>query len=74
MSKQEPTFIDLCLSGKVQPERIDDFVGAWHEGDSPLDLHEFLGMSWQEYGAWMIDARALSSILDKRRRQQRKRA
>ncbi|QFP97348.1 hypothetical protein SEA_SPILLED_33 [Streptomyces phage Spilled] len=28
---------------------IDDLIEEWHEGDSPLPLHEFLGMTSEEY-------------------------
>ena len=34
-------------------EAIDDKVEAWHEGDGDgLDLHEYLGMNWDEYAVW----------------------
>lgn len=35
-------------------EVMDDLIGEWH--DSPEDgrtLHEFLGLTWEEYGKWL---------------------
>lgn len=28
---------------------IDDAIDAWHESDSNLELHEWLGMTWEKY-------------------------
>jgi hypothetical protein len=61
------TFIDLCLQGKVLIDEIDDFVARWHEQDFGMDLHEFLGMSWQEYEAWVHDHDYLPYIIIARR-------
>jgi hypothetical protein len=37
-------------AGAVTPEEVDDLVELWHEGaGGDLPLHEFLGMSWDEY-------------------------
>ncbi len=33
---------------------IDDFIDSWHEGAGPLlKLHNFLGMTWEEYSIWV---------------------
>lgn len=36
-------------------EKLDDLVDAWHERPEDGPLHEFLNMSWDEYGAWTKD-------------------
>lgn len=44
------TFVELLKEGIVKPSALDDFVEEWHErynGDK--SLHEFLGMTWEEY-------------------------
>ena len=28
---------------------VDDMIDDWHNGDSDLELHEYLGMSLEEY-------------------------
>jgi len=30
-------------------EDYEDKIDEWHESDSELKLHEFLGLTWQEY-------------------------
>ena len=64
---REATFIELCLAGRAQPEDIDDFVDAWHEGDSALELHEALGLTWDEYAQWVAQPDILPSILETHR-------
>lgn len=44
------TFVELLKDGTIKPDALDDFVEEWHDrynGDKPL--HEFLGMTWEEY-------------------------
>lgn len=31
---------------------VDDLIDQWHEGDDGVELHEFLGMTWDEYKNW----------------------
>lgn len=59
------SFIDLCLKGDLLIEEIDDYVEDWHEGRDGLDqeLHEFLGMTLDEYSEWMRYPSILSYIL-----------
>lgn len=33
-------------------EELDDLVGQWHDSDKQVSLHEYLGMSWEEYAVW----------------------
>lgn len=34
-------------------EEIDDKIDAWHNSDSELKLHEYLGWTWDEYRAYV---------------------
>lgn len=35
-------------------DQIDDLIDRWHNGAGEgLELHEFLRMSWDEYGLWV---------------------
>lgn len=60
-------FIDLCVSGECLLEDMDDFIDEWHDGDYHNELHEFLGMSWDEYGSWLADSGVLPIIIESRR-------
>lgn len=33
----------------VTNENIHDFIEKWHESDSEVPLHEYLGLTWDEY-------------------------
>nr|VFJ54040.1 MAG: hypothetical protein BECKFM1743C_GA0114222_101334 [Candidatus Kentron sp. FM]VFJ54406.1 MAG: hypothetical protein BECKFM1743A_GA0114220_101313 [Candidatus Kentron sp. FM]VFK10862.1 MAG: hypothetical protein BECKFM1743B_GA0114221_101584 [Candidatus Kentron sp. FM] len=57
------SFIEKCVLGGTRPENIDDFVEQWHEGDSELPLHEYLGMTKAEYSLWMTNPDRLSSMI-----------
>lgn len=60
-------FVDLCLGGDVLGDEIDDFVESWHENDSTQELHEYLGMSWEEYSVWATKPSILPFILAARK-------
>ena len=60
---RETRFIDLCLRGKAEASEIDDFVELWHESGSTLPLHDFLGMTEEEYAAWVQRPDLLSHII-----------
>lgn len=36
-------------------EFLDDEIDKWHDGPIPLELHQHLRMSWEEYGKWVRD-------------------
>ena len=62
-------FIQLCLKGDVLTDEIDDFVQDWHDckAGADQDLHDFLGMSWEEYSIWATNPSILSYILSARK-------
>lgn len=39
---------------RVVPANIDDRIDEWHRSNSKQPLHEFLGMSAEEYAAWVV--------------------
>lgn len=57
------SFISRCLRGEVLATEIDDFIDAWHDGDSDAPLHTFLGMTRNEYGLWVADPEILPFII-----------
>lgn len=66
-----PSFLDRYQRGQVGPDDIDDFVDRWHDNDEPwardLELHEYLGMTHEEYQVWLCDPLSLPLILLARR-------
>ena len=67
MSNTMKDFITLCLAGEVDVSEIDDFIERWHNSDDPRELHDYLGMSTDEYAAWVAKPEALACILYSRK-------
>lgn len=63
MSRNEISFVDLCLRGEALAEDIDDFVDVWHEGGTGVPLHVFLGFTRDEYSLWVEQPNSLEVIL-----------
>lgn len=42
---------------KWSEQWMDDKVAEWHASDSDLELHEYLGLTWDEYGLWLTNPR-----------------
>jgi hypothetical protein len=63
----ETTYVDDCLGGRATLEDINDYIDAWHDGDDPRELHDFLGMTWDEYRLWVERPASLRHILFARR-------
>ncbi|MEN1834285.1 hypothetical protein AAIM60_15475 [Pseudomonas lijiangensis] len=63
------SFVELCLKGDVLEEEIDQFVEDWHEGrqGADIELHEYLGMSWEEYQLWSTTPSVLPFVLAARK-------
>ncbi|PLS19422.1 hypothetical protein CVD28_03125 [Bacillus sp. M6-12] len=53
--KSEQTFYSLYKSGGIHLEKIDDYIEEWHNGDSDKELHEFLGLTWEQYSIYVKD-------------------
>jgi hypothetical protein len=60
--------MSLALKGEVLADEIEDFVEAWHASDSELEVHEYLGMSFEEYSLWVTDPDMLDIIIGARYR------
>jgi len=53
LAKEALTFYEKYHQGKETEESIDDYIDEWHEGDSELPLHEYLGMTLEQYSFWV---------------------
>jgi hypothetical protein len=66
-----PSFLDLYSRKEASPDDIDDHIGRWHDTYERLSknppLHEFLGLSREEYEVLLYDPFALPCILQARR-------
>jgi hypothetical protein len=60
-------FLDAVLSGNAFLEEIDDFVDAWHNSDSDLEIYDYLGLSFDEYSIWVEQPQLLSMVINSKR-------
>ena len=67
MSRFETSFIDLCLKGLADLSEIDDYVDKWHHCEDDIEVHDFLGMSEDEYALWVEKPQSLRFILFSRK-------
>lgn len=62
------TFVQSVISGDIHPsdmdEAIDDAIDSWHSGDSDLPLHDYLGMSNEQFHLWVRNADILPEIIE----------
>lgn len=63
MFDRKNNFVDACLTGEAIPKDIDDYVSRWHDGEGPELLHEFLGMTREEYRLWAERPSAIDAII-----------
>ncbi len=71
MSKGTQNFMESVLDGWSLSDDIDDFVEAWHDSNDESELHDFLGMTEQEYSLWFSNPELLPVIITARHRNQR---
>lgn len=57
-------FINLCLSGDVLINDIDDFIDKWHDSDSNDEIYDYLGMTREEYFLWIERPEYLKIIME----------
>lgn len=43
----------MGMPRKVTKENIGDLIEEWHGSDSNQELHEFLGLTWEQYARWV---------------------
>ena len=55
------TFVEALKYGLVDYNDIDHFVDTWHEGDSTLEIDEFLGMTEEQYFKWVDEGNEILS-------------
>ena len=58
------SFVQRYLDGTAKLSDIDDWIDQWHSDSScAMDLHEYLGLTKQEYIDWLAHPDELDRIL-----------
>jgi hypothetical protein len=57
-------FLTAYFDGDVSAEAIHDYIECWHSGAGlGQSLHAYLGMTWEDYSAWVKDSEVLQGLL-----------
>lgn len=67
------TFIDQCIAGNAVLEDIDLHISLWRKSNTPMPLHSYLGMSWEEFDGWMQHTIDLEDVIASKRKNKRRR-
>ncbi len=57
-------FIEKCISGDALSFEVDDYIDQWHDSNSELELHDYLGMTKSEYSLFVDDESYLGVIIN----------
>jgi hypothetical protein len=57
------TFVDDALAGAAGIADVDSYVDFWHDSEVDVELHDFLGLTWDEYRLWVEKPNSLRYIL-----------
>jgi len=56
-------YLDLVLEGRALWTDADEFVDRWHNSDSDEPVHDYLGLTWDEYALWTERPQTLRLIV-----------
>jgi hypothetical protein len=56
---ERKTWLERFMAGSALVADLDDEVGAWHDNpDTGIGLHEWLGLTWEEYQVFAVSPEA----------------
>ena len=58
-SETSQTFFARYLRGELVENDIHDYISTWHKSMGMTPLHEYLGMTWEQYSTWVQTAHLL---------------
>ncbi len=61
------TFVEAYLDGEASLDDIDIYIEKWHKSYEDNELHEFLGLTLEEYACWFENPDCLKGLLEIRR-------
>lgn len=63
----ESNFLQDCLKDQSTIYHVNDYIDMWHNGHSKLPLHEYLGLTMEEYNLFVDKENNLTEIIRKYR-------
>lgn len=65
--KTDDSFVSRLVDGTSTIDDYDDALEEWHNSNSSLPLHTFLGLSWDEYKVVATEPPALKYVVEARK-------
>lgn len=59
----KPTFLSEVVAGRAVRSDMDDWIAAWHEGRTGVELHEFLGLTQDQYSRVVQQPSTIDEVL-----------
>ena len=56
------TFAERYRNGQ-RPDILDE-IDAWHDSPGDLELHEYLGLTKEQYARWVEEPSSLKDLLE----------
>lgn len=58
-------FMDEVRAGRQALSQVDEWVARWHSGNAGYagELREFLGLTVEQYAAWLRDSSVLADFV-----------
>jgi hypothetical protein len=61
-------FMTAVMNGDVHIDAVDDYIDAWHNGDSNVSLQDYLGMTDEEFDLFVTTSDgSINEIIKKRK-------
>lgn len=61
------SFLTLCLEGKEDPDKIEDYIDQWHQSDSQYEIYVFLGMTLCQYFDWVSQKKTIQQVVEEQK-------
>jgi hypothetical protein len=63
-------YVNKLINKEIHEDDIYDFINNWHSkinNPNNLELHEYLGLTWEEYSLWVKCEKSIINILNNRK-------
>lgn len=67
LRQEQKKFVNRCATGKATADEIETYISRWQHSDKTEAIHNFLGMTLEDYQAWKKNPKTLNSIIEARR-------
>lgn len=57
------TFANLVIAGHAHENEIEDWIDAWNEAETEVELHESLGLTFDQYKLFVSQAQSFNSLI-----------